>query len=144
MTLRLQPRHSFERVVEVRGIDGLIEAFDARIADGFLFGDFQFATDPDARDVPAGRRVLVLPARGRRRRRDTRRSAGARRWTTGATAAYLAHADKGRAFEMYARHYLATDGQLYWSDTHQLARLPRRLPRRARRARSARRTRPPR
>jgi FAD/FMN-containing dehydrogenase len=33
----------------------------------------------------------------------------------------LAHVDKSRAFDFYARHYLATSGQLYWSDTHQLA-----------------------
>jgi hypothetical protein len=32
----------------------------------------------------------------------------------------LAHADKGRAFEEFAAFYLATSGQLYWSDTHQL------------------------
>ena len=32
----------------------------------------------------------------------------------------LAHTDKSRAFQEYARHYLATDGQTYWSDTHQL------------------------
>jgi hypothetical protein len=33
---------------------------------------------------------------------------------------YLAHTDRSRGFEEYARYYLATDGQLYWSDTHQL------------------------
>ena len=34
---------------------------------------------------------------------------------------HLAHVDKSRAFAEYARHYTSTDGQLYWSDTHQLA-----------------------
>lgn len=34
---------------------------------------------------------------------------------------YLAHADKEKAFELYAAHYLATSGQIYCSDTHQLA-----------------------
>ena len=33
---------------------------------------------------------------------------------------WLAHADKARAFELYARYYLASSGQLYWSDLHQL------------------------
>ncbi|MCH1923087.1 hypothetical protein L9G15_27125, partial [Shewanella sp. A3A] len=33
----------------------------------------------------------------------------------------LAHTDRTRAFETYAKHYLGTDGSLYWSDTHQLA-----------------------
>jgi hypothetical protein len=32
-----------------------------------------------------------------------------------------AHADKQKAFELYAAHYLATDGQIYWSDTQQLS-----------------------
>ena len=34
---------------------------------------------------------------------------------------YLSHADKRRAFDEYARYYLATSGQVYWSDTHQLS-----------------------
>src|SRR5205814_4839658 len=33
---------------------------------------------------------------------------------------YLAHADRTRAFQAYARYYLSTSGQVYWSDTHQL------------------------
>jgi FAD/FMN-containing dehydrogenase len=32
----------------------------------------------------------------------------------------LAHTDRRRAFQRYAEHYLATAGQVYWSDTHQL------------------------
>jgi FAD/FMN-containing dehydrogenase len=32
----------------------------------------------------------------------------------------LAHADKRAAFRKFTEFYLATDGQLYWSDTHQL------------------------
>jgi FAD/FMN-containing dehydrogenase len=34
---------------------------------------------------------------------------------------YLGHVDKRRAVDTYTAHYLATDGQIYWSDTHQLA-----------------------
>jgi FAD/FMN-containing dehydrogenase len=34
---------------------------------------------------------------------------------------YLAHTDKTRAFDAYTKHYLATSGQLYLSDAHQLA-----------------------
>jgi FAD/FMN-containing dehydrogenase len=33
----------------------------------------------------------------------------------------LAHTDKSAAFEHYARHYLATSGQVYWSDAHQMS-----------------------
>jgi FAD/FMN-containing dehydrogenase len=32
-----------------------------------------------------------------------------------------AHGDKAAAFREYSQYYLSTNGQLYWSDTHQLA-----------------------
>jgi FAD/FMN-containing dehydrogenase len=34
---------------------------------------------------------------------------------------YLAHVRPTEAFDRYAAHYLATSGQLYWSDTHQMS-----------------------
>ena len=34
---------------------------------------------------------------------------------------YLAHTDKKQAFDAYTNYYLSTNGQIYWSDTHQLA-----------------------
>ena len=37
---------------------------------------------------------------------------------------YLAHADKPAAFQRYAGHYLSTNGQLYWSDEHQMSVYP--------------------
>jgi hypothetical protein len=33
----------------------------------------------------------------------------------------LARTDKKKAFETYSKYYLGTSGQVYWSDTHQLA-----------------------
>ena len=33
----------------------------------------------------------------------------------------LAHTRKSEAFERYSRHYLGTDGQIYWSDLHQMS-----------------------
>jgi FAD/FMN-containing dehydrogenase len=32
---------------------------------------------------------------------------------------YLGHVYSGRAYELYTSHYLATSGQIYWSDSHQ-------------------------
>src|SRR5262249_1870681 len=49
-SLRLMPRRKLERVVEIRNDEGLMEAFDSRIRSGFLYGDFQFAIDPDSPD----------------------------------------------------------------------------------------------
>jgi len=43
--LRLMPRTKLERVVQVMDTDGLMNAFDQRIAEGFLYGDCQFSTD---------------------------------------------------------------------------------------------------
>ena len=36
----------------------------------------------------------------------------------------LAHADEKQAFDVYASHYLSTNGQVYWSDLHQLSYYP--------------------
>jgi FAD/FMN-containing dehydrogenase len=119
VTMKLVPRLTLERVVEVRTIDELMPLLDQRIADGFLYGDFQFATDP-ADDHFLRRGVFScyrpvehegpLPSGQRALARDDWRRLIA-----------LAHADKGRAFDLYAQHYLATTGQLYYSDAHQLA-----------------------
>jgi FAD/FMN-containing dehydrogenase len=121
VTLRLQRRYQIIRRVEIRDAHGLIDAFDRRIAEGCTFGDFQFATDA-AHDsflrtgvfscyqrVDDGERVLASANQRVLSPEDWRR------------LAYLAHVDKSRAFEVYARHYLSTEGQVYWSDTHQLA-----------------------
>jgi FAD/FMN-containing dehydrogenase len=119
VTLRLAPREKLERVVEVVGIDELVAAFEQRIADGFLYGDFQFAIDERSTDflrrgVFSCYRPLHpdthLPERQRVLRRED--------WQL---LLSLAHTDKTRAFEEYTRHYLATSGQIYWSDLHQLA-----------------------
>jgi FAD/FMN-containing dehydrogenase len=116
--LRLAPRRKLRRVVEMRDADSLPAAFAARIADGFEYGDFQFSIDPgsdeflhtgvfscyrpvpDATPVPTAQRELTVAD-----------------WSE---LLYLAHADKRRAFALYRDHYLATDGQVYWSDEHQL------------------------
>src|SRR5256885_308090 len=36
----------------------------------------------------------------------------------------LAHTDKAAAFKRYANYYLATNGQVYWSDEHQMSIYP--------------------
>jgi FAD/FMN-containing dehydrogenase len=117
-TLRLVPREKVERVVRLLPLTELMGAFEQRIRAGFLYGDFQFATDPaqpgfleqgvfscyrrvePSRPIPDGQRRLSQ-AHWRR-------------------LLYLAHVDKGRAFREFADFYLRSSGQIYWSDTHQL------------------------
>jgi hypothetical protein len=100
-------------------MDGLMDDCAARIADGFLYGDFQFSIDA-ASDGFLNEGVFscyrpVDP--------ETPIPEGQRKLTTESwlRLLWLAHTDKGEAFRRYAEHYLATDGQIYWSDTHQLS-----------------------
>lgn len=117
-TLRLERRRTLERVVELGDVDGLCEAFAARIAGGYTYGDFQFAVDPASRDfLRRGVFSCYRPVDDAEPPED-RRALSAAQWRT---LLQLAHTDKSRAFDLYARHYLATTGQLYLSDRHQLA-----------------------
>jgi FAD/FMN-containing dehydrogenase len=118
VTLRLGPRRKLERVVEVLDVEDLIPVFQDRIADGSLYGDFQYMSDADSpgflrrgifsryRPAPDG---AVVP--------DNQKELSVEDWNR---LLYLAHVDKKRVFEEYSSYYRSTSGQLYWSDTHQL------------------------
>ena len=116
--LRLVPRRTLERVVELRSADELEHAFADRIAAGFLYGDFQFAVDHTSSDfLRQGVFSCYRPVEGREVPRE-QRVLSREDWRA---LLRLAHTDKTAAFEIYAAHYLATSGQLYASDRHQLA-----------------------
>ena len=119
VTLRLSPRRMLRRIVRVIDIEDAVTAAERRIREGFLYGDFQFDIDPRSPDfltkgVFSGYQPIddgSVPIGDQRElHRDD--------WLNLLT---LAHSDKSRAFTLYAQHYLATDGQLYQSDTHQLS-----------------------
>jgi len=117
-TLRLSERQQVERVVTLCETDGLIEQLREQIAAGALYGDFQFAIDAANPNflrrgilscyLPTGCSTAI-PARQRRLSQSD--------WNR---LIELAHHDKTRAFNEFAAFYLATSGQRYWSDTHQL------------------------
>ncbi|MGA8221091.1 MAG: FAD-binding oxidoreductase [Candidatus Acidiferrales bacterium] len=120
--LRLVPRKKIERVVEIRTVDDLIPAFEKRIADGFTYGDFQFAIDRDSDDFlrkgvfscyrPVPMETPISPAEKQLTDENWRQ------------LLYLAHSNPKKAFETYADYYLSTNGQIYWSDLHQLSIYP--------------------
>src|SRR5258706_12171481 len=122
VTLRLVPRRKLERVVEVRDIAGLPAAFEERIRDGYLYGDFQYAIDERAEDFlrkgvfscyrPVPDETPVTPGRKEMSERD---------WVE---LLYLAHTDKTAAFKRYAAFYQGTTGQVYWSDEMQMSVYP--------------------
>ncbi len=117
-TLRLARRSKVQRIVRMLETDELSAAFEDRIRAGCTYGDFQFCTAPetphflrsgvfscyrpvaDATPIPADQ--IRLSAREWERLLD------------------LAHCNKAAAFSEFAAFYLASSGQIYWSDTHQL------------------------
>lgn len=118
LTLRLVPRRTLQRVVELADVDDIAIAFEQRIADGFLYGDFQFAIDPASDDflrrgVFSCYRPVDAPPPP-----EPKRALAPAQWRE---LLRLAHVDKQRAFDLYTQHYLATSGQLYQTDSHQLA-----------------------
>ena len=118
-TLRLVPLRKLERVVELILVDDLIRAFDDRIANGFLYGDLQFAIDPRSDDfLRRGVFSCYRPVPDETPIPSEQRVLTAEDWNR---LLLLAHTDKTRAFDLYAAHYLATSGQIYLSDEHQLA-----------------------
>ena len=119
VTLRLQPRRKLERVVRIIDLYDLMPSFEKRIADGFLYGDFQFMTDSCSDGfLRQGVFSCYRPVADDTPMRSPDRELAPDDWQQ---LLYLAHADRKRAFEVYSSHYLATDGQTYWSDTHQLS-----------------------
>ena len=119
VTLRLIPRHKVRRAVEIETADRLITRFDERIADGYEFGDFQFALDPRSDDfLRRGIFSCYKPAPPDTPIPEHQRALSPSDWKK---LLWLAHVDKQGAWDAYTRHYLGTDGQVYWSDTHQLS-----------------------
>ena len=122
VVLRLKPRRKLSRLVEIILVEELMPAFEQRIRDGFLYGDFQFATDESSEDfLRRGVFSCYRPSRPDATIPDAQKELVEDDWRN---LLYLAHADKRKAFDTYARYYLSTNGQIYWSDTHQLAIYP--------------------
>jgi FAD/FMN-containing dehydrogenase len=122
LKLRLVPRRKVERVVEIRTVDDLIPAFDKRIADGFQYGDFQFAIEAESDDfLHKGVFSCYRPVPMDTPIPATEKQLTDENWRQ---LLLLAHTDQKQAFDRYAEYYLSTNGQVYWSDLHQLSIYP--------------------
>src|SRR5947199_1756098 len=116
--LRLVPRQKLRRVVEIIRADDLPKRFEERIAQKFLYGDFQFLVDEKSPDF-LQRGVFSCyepidehePIVAKKELRDDD-------WLE---LLRLAYTDREKAFERYSDYYLSTNGQTYWSDTSQLS-----------------------
>jgi FAD/FMN-containing dehydrogenase len=112
--LRLRPRVKVRRVVALGETPTIMERFDERIRDGYLYGDYQFATDT-TRDSFLRRGVFScyqpVPLETPLTEHPTRFNP--EDW---ARLTFFSHKYKRRAFEVYSSRYLKTSGQIYWAD----------------------------
>lgn len=119
VTLRLVRRHKVQRIVEIADVDTVMHRFDERIAEGFRYGDFQFAIDPASDDfLRGGIFSCYRPVPD-----DTPIPTGQPALSSDAwqRLLLLAHTDKRAAVDAYTAHYLSTNGVISWSDLHQMA-----------------------
>jgi len=120
--LRLVPRQKVERIVEIRTVDSLMPAFEKRIAEGYLYGDFQFSIERDSEDfLRKGVFSCYRPVEPDTTVPENEKQLSDQNWRQ---LLYLAHENQKAAFEQYASYYLSTNGQVYWSDLHQLSVYP--------------------
>src|SRR6266576_6410499 len=118
VTLRLVPRQKLRRVVEIIRAGDLATRFEERIAQKFLYGDFQFSVDETSHEFlqrgvfscyqPIDEREPIVAEK--KLRNDD--------WLD---LLRLAYTDREKAFNRYSDYYLSTNGQTYWSDTNQLS-----------------------
>ena len=117
--LRLQPRGKLQRVVEVISLDQLPDMAREKLEEGFLYGDFQYKTDEKAEDfMRRGVFSAYKPVSDETPIPASQRQLSSEEWYQ---LIHLGHVDKTKAFDRYAQHYLSTDGQIYWNDTHQMS-----------------------
>ena len=100
VAVRLQPRRRIQRVVEVRRVNGLMDAFQSRINAGFLYGDFQFAIDPKAENfLSEGVFSCYKPVEDQSTSDEPPpKELSDESWRT---LLQLAHSDKSKAFDAY-------------------------------------------
>jgi FAD/FMN-containing dehydrogenase len=119
VTLRLGPRLKIRRLVDILDVDEAIPAVRRRVADGCLYGDFQYAIDPaDDGFLRRGVCACYAPVADGVPVSDESADLTSDDW---AALLRLAHTDKREAFRAYAAHYLASHGRVYWSDEMQLS-----------------------
>ena len=120
--VRLVPRKKVERVVEIQSVEGLMAAFEERIADGFQYGDFQFSIERASESfLRKGVFSCYRPVPLETPIPTAEKELTDENWRQ---LLYLAHTDERQAFDTYADYYLSTNGQVYWSDLHQLSIYP--------------------
>jgi FAD/FMN-containing dehydrogenase len=119
VTLRLWPRRKMRRLVDIIDIDDAVSALRRRVAEGCVYGDFQYAIDAsDESFMRRGVMSCYKPAPDDAAVHDAEENLSKGDWLR---LLELAYRDKSAAFSKYAQYYLSTHGRVYWSDTMQLS-----------------------
>ena len=119
VALRLAPRAKLQRRVQIIQAADLMACFNQHINDGYVYGDFQFAIDDASEDfLDRGIFAAYKPVPWETLIATEPKTLTIEDWKK---LLVLTHTDKKRAYEEYAKHYLATDGQIYLSDRQQLS-----------------------
>jgi len=120
VNLRLRDRVKVRRVVELRDTKDIPDAFERRIADGYLYGDYQFAIDSNRESfLRRGVFSCYQPVSMETPLTEHPTRFSAEDW---ARLTYYTHKYKRRAFEIYTKRYLQTSGQIYWADSQLFGR----------------------
>ena len=118
VTLRLVRRTKVQRVVEIIPVRDLIPFVDKRLEAGFVYGDCQYSTFLESTpEAHPGVFSCYRPVSDDTPVPEAQKQMTAEGWMD---LYRLARTDKKKAFETYSTYYRSTDGQVYWSDTHQL------------------------
>jgi FAD/FMN-containing dehydrogenase len=118
LTLRLVPRQRLRRVVEIISASNLPRRFEERIAQSFVYGDFQFSVDEKSPDFLQRGVFSCYKPIDEHEPIVAKKELGDDEWLE---LLRLAYTDRGKAFKRYSDYYLSTNGQTYWSDTNQLS-----------------------
>ena len=113
--LRLRPRVKVRRVVVLEETAHIIDRFEERIREGYLYGDYQFTTD-SRRESFLGRGVFSCyqPVADETPLTPNPTHFDPEDW---ARLTFYSHRYKKRAFNVYSSRYLQTSGQVYWADS---------------------------
>jgi FAD/FMN-containing dehydrogenase len=118
VTLRLVPRQKLRRAVEVIHARDLTKRFEERIAQKFLYGDFQFSVDEKSLEFLQRGVFSCYESIDEHEPVVAKKELSDDDWLD---LLRLAYTDRGKAFKRYSDYYLSTNGQTYWSDTNQLS-----------------------
>lgn len=116
--LRLLRFCNLERCVSVVRSQDLASHFSKRIEDGHVYGDFQFAIDHTQDNFLTEGIFSSYKVAESSCSTPNAKKLSMSEWKE---LLYLAHFNKGLAYEKYKTHYLASNGQVYASDTNQLS-----------------------